>query len=401
MTPSMKSWLPRAIYALLFAGAHWGPIGLAQAAPPSVTNLKKILVLDKSQGGVNGHLESRRDFNKALQGLAADKGFSITYIGQNDPATLIASEFSPEKLATYQAVLFCYNDGVDAQLDSRSKTNIETYVENGGGLLPIHSAQDFVTNWPWYTRSLVQSFYGPHGTNQPQANVAHDSEGTREGTETKGIFRGLTAPDGFLDEFYSFRTSPRDSADVTILLTVDERSFTRTINAPMGDDHPVMWTKTVGKGRVVNFSLGHSWSTSNVYTEKNSYLTRMLYATLRYLVGDFTGCTDNAFLEYNPDATRSAPDACKQSNPVSLADPDGSRPRPLIFREAGKPFVTVSFRHAGPHEVLMVDVSGRVVQARKGAGPSVYSLSIPAQSGIYTVVAKSGGQASRYRVTVL
>jgi len=41
------------------------------------------------------------------------------------------------------------------------------------------------------------------------------------------------------------------------------------------------------------------------------------------------------------------------------------------------------------------------VQSRKGAGPLAYSFSIPAQSGIYTVVAKSGGKATRYRVTVL
>jgi photosystem II stability/assembly factor-like uncharacterized protein len=146
--------------------------GHSRAAPPPLTHLKKILVLDKSQGGANGHLESRRDFNRALQGLAADKGFSITYIGQNDPATVIATEFSPDNLATCQAVLFGYNDA--------------------------------------------------------------------------------------------------------ILLTVAERSFTRTINAPMGDDHPVMWTKAIGKGRVVNFSLGHSWSGSNVYTEKDSYLTHVL-----------------------------------------------------------------------------------------------------------------------------
>jgi hypothetical protein len=106
-------------------------------------------------------------------------------------------------------------------------------------------------------------------------------------------------------------------------------------------------------------------------------------------------------VEYNPDATRSDPGACKQNNPVALAGPDGPGLRPLFSREAGKPFVTVSFRDAGAHEVLMLDVSGRVAQAGKGAGPSAYTLSIPAQSGIYTVVAKSGGRVVRYRVTVL
>lgn len=246
----------RAINCFLIVAAQWGLLGLAGAAPPAVTHLKKILVLDKSQGGANSHLESRRDLNAALKELAADKGFSLTFIGQKDASSVIASEFSAERLATYQAVMFSNNEGVHAQLDSASKKNVETYVKNGGGLIPIHAAQDFVFNWPWYTKSLVQSFFGAHGSNQPKANLAHDSAGTKGGTETQGISRGLTAPKSFLDEFYSFKASPRDSADVTILVTVDERSFTKTVNAPMGEDHPVVWTKTEGKGRVVNFSLG-------------------------------------------------------------------------------------------------------------------------------------------------
>jgi type 1 glutamine amidotransferase len=366
-----------------------------------VTNLKKILVLDKSQVGANGHSESRRDLNAALRELATEKGFTITFIGQNDPASKISAEFSATSLATYQAVLFSSNDGVDNLLDSASKINLENYVKTGGGFFPIHAASAFISKWPWLTSVLVQSFYGPFGNNQPTANISHDSEGTQDGTETKGIFKGLTAPLAFLDEYYSFQASPRGAAGVSILLTVDERSYSQTVSAPMGADHPIAWVRTEGKGRVLHNSMGHSWSTSNVYTEKNSYLKKFTYGALRYLAGDFIGCLDNQYAEYNPAATRSDATACKTLLPTSLVRPDGNDMAPLISREAGEQLMAVTLRGPGSHAVKIVDVCGRVVQFKRGKGPTRYSLPVPTQSGIYNVVAESAGKTSRYRVTVL
>jgi type 1 glutamine amidotransferase len=370
-------------------------------AQVSVTKLKKILVLDKSQKGANGHLESRRDLNAALKELGAEKGFTVTTIGQNDVASKIASEFSATSLATYQAVLFSNNDGADAQLDATSKANLEAYVKAGGGFIPIHAASASIGNWPWLTGVLVRSFYGPHGDNQPKANVGHDAEGMKDGTETKGIYKGLTAPTAFLDEYYSFTTTPRGTAGVTVLLTVDEKTYSATVNGAMGNDHPVVWSKTDGKGRVVHMSMGHSWSTNNVFTAQSSYLKKYLYGTLRYVAGDFTGCADNTFSEYNPDATKSDPTACKVPVAISLLRPDGADTHPLVSRDAGGQLLTVSIRAAGAHSVSMLDVSGRAIYSRNGVGPIAYDLPLPAHSGIYTVVAISDGKLTRSRVTVI
>lgn len=38
---------------------------------------------------------------------------------------------------------------------------------------------------------------------------------------------------------------------MAILVTVDEKSFTQPVNGPMGADHPVIWAKQEGQGRVV------------------------------------------------------------------------------------------------------------------------------------------------------
>lgn len=373
----------------------------ADAQAPIRSKLKKVLVLDKSQGGANGHFESRRDFNAALASLAAEKGFMVTTIRQNDPASAIAAEFSAAGLAKYQVVVFGYNDGVHAQLNASQKADFEAYVENGGGFIAVHSAQDFIQNWQWLTSHLVECFYGPHGSNQPTAKMAHDAEGMRDGAETRGIFKGLTLPETFLDEFYSFKASPRGRAGVTILLTVDERTYSKPVNAPMGDDHPVVWTNTAGKGRIVNFSLGHSWSTNNVYTAGNGYLTKLLYGNLRYAAGDFVGCMDSGYEEYDPDATRSDSAACRVPVTAALGDDGGTPPRALVSKDAGRRLLRVGVRAGGPHAVRLLDVSGRPVETRKGAGPAEYALEMPARSGLYVVVIEAGGRVTRQRVTVL
>ena len=385
---------------LLSIGALLSGASGAFGQAPLKTNLKKILVLDKSKHGANGHKESRVDLNKALAELGTANGFTVKTIGQNAAASEISSEFSVANLSTYQVVIFSNNDGVHEQLDATSKANLEAYVKNGGGLLPIHAASAGIANWAWITSMLVESFFGPHGNDGPTANMTHDAEGNKDATETKGIYKGLTAPLAFLDEYYSFRTSPRGKPGVTILLTIAENSFTKPVQGPMGNDHPVVWAKTEGKGRVVHFSVGHSWSTNNAYTAKNSYLKNFLYGNLRYAAGDFIGCMDNKFQEYSADVTKSDATACITPS-VSILRPDGSDMVPLISKEAGKQFVNVTLPGTGSHSVTILDVSGRAVQLRTGVGASTYSLAVPSRSGIYMVVAKSGGKTTRHRVTVL
>ena len=377
---------------LSFGALLCGALGVSAQAPAK-TKLKKILVVDKAND-INGHKESRVDLNKVLLELGTANGFTTTIIAQNDPASKVSTEFSTTNLATYQVVLFSNNDGIHKHLDATSKANLEAWVKNGGGLIPIHAASAFIENWPWLTNVLVESFFGPHGSNQPTANLIHDPDGNKDGTETKGIFKGLTAPLAFLDEYYSFRATPRGKPGVTVLLTVDEKTFSKPVNGPMGNDHPVVWAKAEGKGRVVHQSVGHSWSTNNVYTAKNNYLKNFLYGSLRYAAGDYIGCTDNTYEEYSADVTKSDPTACVKQIPTSFVRPDGKDTQPLISRDAGNQLLRVDLRSAGSHSVSILDVSGKVIQSKVGTGASTYSLPIPAQNGIY----KIGRASCRERV---
>ena len=277
---------------------------------PGFTHIRKVLVLDKNLSGASGHSLSRANLNSALSELATETGFAVTTLKQADSIAAISAAFTVAKLQEQQAVIFSNNDGVSSLLDSQSKMNVEKYVNDGGTLIAVHAASAFISNWAWLTDALVQSFYGPMAPQNTRANLVHDAQALAGGTASSGVFGNLTAPIGFTDEFYSFKESPRSSPGVTVLVTVDEASFDKPINGAMGTDHPVVWANRVGKGYVINFSLGHSWSTGNVYSAQDSYLKKLFYGVMRFGAGDFVGCTDPANSNYNQDAIQSDPTQC-------------------------------------------------------------------------------------------
>lgn len=367
-------------------------LGLAQAQGPAKTKLKNILVLD--QAPANGHVESRRDLNNALKELGTANGFTITTLGANDNVDLA---FTEANLAKFQVIIFSNNDGVHNYVKGTSRTNFEKFVENGGGFIAVHAASAFITGWTWIDNVLVQKFYSPHGNNQPTADLTHDVEGIKDGTETKGIFKGITAPLAFLDEYYSFQKSPRGVAGVTILVTVDEKTYSKPVNGPMGSDHPVIWAKTQGKGRVVHNSMGHSFGSSNVYTLKNSYLKSFFYNSLRYAAGDFLGCTDPNNPNYNPDATKNDAANCV-ANPIALSAKKALGESSILMN--GKS-IDVTFNVEGSHEVLITDINGKLIERQTGSGLKAYSLPSPKKAGMYYIKAKAGKNLQSQRITVL
>lgn len=389
------------VAAMLILGLAARSPAQEQAARPS--NLRKVLVLDKNQGGSNGFKESREHLKGALAELAAAHGFEVTILGQEMTADSIAAALSPASLAGYQAVIFDYNDGVDHSVKESARPGFEDWIRNGGALIAIHEASAFITNWPFLTESLVECFYGPHGNNQPKANLYHDSEGLAEGSETRGILQGLNAPSAFLDLFISFRHSPRGQPGVTILTTLDEKSYTQPINGPMGEDHPVVWTKAVGKGKVIHNSLGYSWQSPNpnVYAQSDGYLKKLLYNLMRYAAGDFIGCTDTHYMEYNPDATKSDPAACKTILASAiLTAPQGIR-EPVLAFHRGANSLLIQFQSGGEHEVILMDIGGKRLLRRTGIGAAGYTLALPGKAGVYLVRTTVGGKSRTQRLSII
>ena len=371
----------------------------AATAQPKQSRLKSVMVLEHSAG--TGYRASCDHLNALLHEHGIAHGFTVNVL------TLDANldfEFSPENLAKYQAVILAYNDGVHRFIAGAARNNFEKYVENGGGLLAVHSASAFIEGWPWMDSVLVQKFYGPW-QNWPAADLKQDAEGLKLDSETRGIAKDLTAPDGFKDAFYQFQANPRGKPGVTVLVTVDEQSSTSPFSNAMGTDHPVVWAKTVGKGRVVHNSLGFSSEARNLnaYTQKENYLGNLTYNTLRYAAGDFIGCMDSAFAEFNPDATKSDPSQCATPATALLRFKEGSKQNlsPMVFQNGSGAMVNVEFTMPGPHSITVVDVAGNQIYRKTGSGRTLHSVPFPGRSGIYIVKAKAGGKLTTHRVTTL
>ena len=66
------------------------------------------------------------------------------------------------------------------------------------------------------------------------------------------------------DEWYSFEASPRRDG-VRILATLDESTYSPELNVlgiyksdlAMGEDHPIVWSRCIGKGRAFYSAMGH------------------------------------------------------------------------------------------------------------------------------------------------
>ncbi|WP_426568294.1 ThuA domain-containing protein [Streptomyces canus] len=153
-----------------------------------------------------------------------------------DPAALEAP------LDGYAAVVFLSTSGEVLTPDGRER--LTHYVEAGGGFAGIHAAACTEYDWPYYGE-LLGARFARHPALQPGKAVVED--------RAHPATRHLPPVWDFTDEWYDFRTNPRDRARV--LLTADESSYD---GGGMGADHPLAWCREQGAGRVFYTALGHT-----------------------------------------------------------------------------------------------------------------------------------------------
>lgn len=223
----------------------------------------------------------------AIEQLGAENGFTVD-------ATEDASDFTPENLADYEALVFLHTTG-NVLPGADQRTALEGYIADGGGFLGIHAASDMGATvregWPFY-RDLVGAAFKGHTNTRiwadapipPFTAVGPVSEAPDDAEETvsfngvpikysswepaqmiiedPGAFamHGFGAFEVRTDEWYGFRENPR--GDVHVLASIDESTYTPGAGA-MGDDHPIAWCQNYEGGRSVYTALGHplgAWS---------------------------------------------------------------------------------------------------------------------------------------------
>ncbi|WP_330460528.1 ThuA domain-containing protein [Streptomyces sp. NBC_00820] len=145
-------------------------------------------------------------------------------------------------LEHYAVLVFLSTSG--EVLTPAGRERLAAYVESGGGFAGVHAAACTEYDWPYYGE-LLGARFDRHPALQPGRAVVEDP--------THPATRPLPAVWDFTDEWYDFRSSPRDRARV--LLRADETSYE---GGRMGPDHPLAWCREQGSGRVFYTALGHA-----------------------------------------------------------------------------------------------------------------------------------------------
>ncbi|GMA33217.1 ThuA domain-containing protein [Litorihabitans aurantiacus] len=176
----------------------------------------------------------------AIEQLGEENNFAVD-------ATEDAAAFTEENLAGYDAVVWLSTTGDVLNADQQAA--FESYIQGGGGYAGVHAASDTEYDWPWYGE-LVGAYFAGHPQNQDATikveDHAHDST--------------AHLPDEWerYDEWYNFRSNPRDT--VHVLASLDETTYQAGASA-MGIDHPIAWCQA--------FDGGRSWYTGGGHTEES------------------------------------------------------------------------------------------------------------------------------------
>jgi type 1 glutamine amidotransferase len=203
-----------------------------------------ILVFSKTNGF--RHEEAIPAANKLFQKMAKDNGWG--YFQTENGAT-----FNPAMLKHFDAVIF--NNASGDVLTKEQRAAFKAFLENGGGYLGIHAAGDSShAAWGWDMNDLLGATFIQH-TLSPQFQTA-----TVKLDDTKHpAVQGLPPSWQHFEEWYSFDRSPRRGG-ANILITVDEKTYKPVgffgADLRMGD-HPMVWSRCIGKGRVVYSAFGH------------------------------------------------------------------------------------------------------------------------------------------------
>ena len=172
-------------------------------------------------------------------------------------------------------------------LSPSQQAAVESFVQAGGGLVAQHAAGDssLAGFWPWWEAQLGTEFVShPFDPQFQEADVVM--------LANHPVVDGLGARFNMSDEWYTFTQVP--DGEVVLLAGLDESTYSpvNTVYGPedlsMGpnpSDHPIVWARCPGEGRVVYSALGHK---ADAYDDPNH--RRLLLNALAWVHADGPGC---------------------------------------------------------------------------------------------------------------
>jgi hypothetical protein len=276
--------------------AHRGVvIGLVMtlAADPA-TAAPIINVLHFAKVGYFEHVGGIRGCTTALDKLAAQHDFSVKHSKSYDDLAALSS--NPD---LYDIVI------LDNTTDAGGVTNNENpgqkalkdwLMNKGGRCLGIHSAADHRGAWAWYDTVL---FSGVKYSNQGsgQFSLYRDtSQAARENPALQNMYHyaadslGLAVEEAkFNTEYYHFQDNrTHNVGDVRGKPGVTGFQELRgSAASPPNTNQIVGWINALpNKGRFIYTAMGHETAE---WTANGDWLTKMTWAYMKYLMGDFDG----------------------------------------------------------------------------------------------------------------
>lgn len=187
--------------------------------------------------------------NAAFTALAKRNGWALAVTDKG-------GAMHPSVLRQFDIVIWNNVSGDVLTLTQRKA--FQAFVEKGGGFVGIHgSAGDPVYFWDWYPDTLIGARFIGH----PSEPQFQDAQVVIEQSPS-GIGSNLAPGWTMNDEWYSFARSARLNG-AEVVATLNEQTYTPGINRfgniplAMGKDHPIAWTRCVGKGRSFYSAIGH------------------------------------------------------------------------------------------------------------------------------------------------
>lgn len=203
-----------------------------QESGTSVQEGQELLVFSKTAGFRHQSIEAGQD---ALISLGEQYDVGVT-------VTEDASMFNPDTLSLYDAVIFLNTTGT--VFNDQQRSSFESYIQNGGGYVGVHSAADTEYDWPWY-ENLMGAYFDNHPAGTPNANVIVEDD-THISTE---ILPDVWNRD---DEWYNYQGF---KDHINVLLTLDTNSYEGSDHI---GNHPIAWYHEFDGGRAFYTGMGHT-----------------------------------------------------------------------------------------------------------------------------------------------
>lgn len=232
-----------------------------------------------------GHIAFVKEANPWFAQLAAQNNFSYTATQNWD---MLANAGT---MAQYQVVMFLD----DLPHSAAQQQGFQNYVQNGGGFFGFHVSaftQD-PNDWPWYHSTFLGGGTFRNNTWGPAAAILN--------IETHAHPSTAHLPDvihSSVSEWYSWNNDLRQNPDITILASVNPRSF------PLGTDpnqawtsgyFPIMWTNKNFRMLYANFGHdavdGNGNGTSSTFASADQ--NRFILDGLLWLGGGTQGPPQN------------------------------------------------------------------------------------------------------------